>query len=80
MQVTVSPTPDPQVSVTFQVDELGINETETTVAGVATFSIASVTATNNSIWDATLQVGANMRAGDDSDFCSRRYDNPGRIN
>ena len=62
MQVTVSPTPDPQVSVTFQVDELGINETETTVAGVATFSIASVTATNNSIWDATIQVGANMRA------------------
>jgi hypothetical protein len=62
MQVTVSPTPDPQVSVTFQVDELGINETETTVAGVATFSIASVTAINNSIWDATIQVGANMRA------------------
>ena len=62
MLVTVEPTPDPQVSVTFQVDELGINETETTVAGVATFSIDSVTATNNSIWDATIQVGANMRA------------------
>jgi hypothetical protein len=62
MQVTVSPTPSPEVSVTFQVDELGINETETTVAGVATFSIASVTAINNSIWDATIQVGANMRA------------------
>ena len=62
MQVTVSPTPDPQVSVTFQVDELGIDETETTVAGVATFSIASVIAINNSIWDATIQVGANMRA------------------
>lgn len=62
MQVTVSPTPNPQVSVTFQVDELGINETETTVAGVATFSIASVTAINNSIWDATIQVGPNMRA------------------
>ena len=62
MQVTVSPTPDPQVSVTFQVDELGIDETETTVAGVATFSIDSVTAINNSIWDATIQVGANMRA------------------
>ena len=62
MQVTVSPTPDPQVSVTFQVDELGIDETETTVAGVATFSIDSVIAINNSIWDATIQVGANMRA------------------
>nr|MCH9837837.1 hypothetical protein [bacterium] len=62
MLVNVEPTPDPQVSVTFQVDELGINETETTVAGVATFSIDSVTATNNSIWDATIQVGANMRA------------------
>ena len=62
MQVTILPDPDPQVGVTFQVDELGINETQTTVAGVATFSIDTVTAGNNTIWDATLQVGTNMRA------------------
>ena len=62
MQVTILPAPDPQVGVTFQVDELGINETQTTVAGVATFSINTVTAGNNTIWDATLQVGTNMRA------------------
>ena len=62
MQVTILPDPDPQVGVTFQVDELGINETETTVAGVATFSINTVVADNNTIWDATIQVGSNMRA------------------
>ena len=62
MQVTILPDPDPQVGVTFQVDELGINETETTVAGVATFSIDTVVADNNTIWDATIQVGTNMRA------------------
>jgi hypothetical protein len=62
VQVTILPAPDPQVGVTFQVDELGINETQTTVAGVATFSILAVTARNNTIWDATLQVGTNMRA------------------
>ena len=62
MQVTILPDPDPQVGVTFQVDELGINETETTVAGVATFSIDTVVADNNTIWDATIQVGSNMRA------------------
>ena len=62
MQVTILPAPDPQVGVTFQVDELGINETETTVAGVATFSINTVVADNNTIWDATIQVGSNMRA------------------
>ena len=62
MQVTILPAPDPQVGVTFQVDELGINETETTVAGVATVSINTVVADNNTIWDATIQVGSNMRA------------------
>ena len=62
MLVTVEPTPDPEVQVTFQVDELGINESEETVDGVATFVLAAVTATNNSIWDATIQIGANMRA------------------
>ena len=62
MLVTVEPTPDPEVGVTFQVDELGINETATTSAGVATFSIGVVTASNNSLWDATIQIGANMRA------------------
>ena len=62
MQVTILPAPDPQVEVTFQVDELGISETQTTVAGVATFSIDTVVADNNTIWDATIQVGSNMRA------------------
>tara|TARA_S200002703_G_scaffold24363_3_gene21157 strand:- start:658 stop:1707 length:1050 start_codon:yes stop_codon:yes gene_type:complete len=62
MQVTVDPTPDPNVDVTFQVDELGINRTATTSSGVATFVLDAVVATNNSIWDATLQIGSNMRA------------------
>jgi len=62
MQVTVDPTPEPNVDVTFQVDELGINRTATTSSGVATFVLDAVVATNNSIWDATLQIGSNMRA------------------
>jgi hypothetical protein len=62
MQVTVDPTPSPEVDVTFQVDELGVNRTATTSSGVATFVLDAVIATNNSIWDATLQIGSNMRA------------------
>ena len=59
MNVTLSTDPGDGTSVAFQVDGLGITETETTTSGVAVFTIAANTAGNNSLWDATLQVGTN---------------------
>jgi trimeric autotransporter adhesin len=59
MTVTLSTDPGDGTTVTFQVDGLGITETETTTSAVAVFTIAANTASNNSLWDATLQVGTN---------------------
>ena len=59
MNVTLSTDPGDGTSVTFQVDGLGITETEVTTGAVAVFTIAANTAGNNSLWDATLQVGTN---------------------
>jgi len=59
MNVTVSPDPGDGVSVTFQVDGLTISDSEPTSSGTAVFSIATVVAVNNSLWDATLQIGSN---------------------
>jgi len=59
MNVTVSPDPGDDVSVTFQVDGLAISDSEPTSSGTAVFSIATVVAVNNSLWDATLQIGSN---------------------
>jgi hypothetical protein len=59
MNVTVSPDPGDDTSVTFQVDGLTISRAEPTSSGTAVFSIATVIAVNNSLWDATLQIGSN---------------------
>ena len=59
MNVTLSTDPGDGTSVTFQVDGLGITETQTTTSAVAVFTITANTAGNNSLWDATLQVGTN---------------------
>jgi len=59
MNVTLTPDPGGTPTVTFQVDGLSITESETASSGTATFSIPQVVATNNSIWDATLQVDSN---------------------
>jgi trimeric autotransporter adhesin len=59
MTVTLSTDPGDGTTVTFQVDGLGITETETTTSAVAVFTITANTASNNSLWDATLQVGTN---------------------
>ena len=64
VQITVSSWSegDDELSVTLEVDGLAIDETATTSSGVATMTIAAVTAANNSLWDATLQVGNNRIA------------------
>jgi trimeric autotransporter adhesin len=59
MTVTLSTDPGDGTTVTFQVDGLGITETQTTTSAVAVFTITANTAGNNSLWDATLQVGTN---------------------
>ena len=59
MTVTLSTDPGDGTSVAFQVDGLGITETEVTTGAVAVFTITANTAGNNSLWDATLQVGTN---------------------
>ena len=58
MEVTVVPDPG-AIAVTFSAPGLGINEAETTSSGTATFTILAQTARENTIWDATLQVGSN---------------------
>ena len=59
MTVTLSTDPGDGTTVTFQVDGLGITQTQTTTSAVAVFTITANTAGNNSLWDATLQVGTN---------------------
>ena len=59
MNVTLTTDPGDGTTVTFQVDGLGITETQTTTSAVAVFTITANTAGNNSLWDATLQVGTN---------------------
>jgi len=53
---------DAELSVTLQVDGLSIDETATTSSGVASMSISAVSASNNAIYDATIQVGSNRPA------------------
>ena len=62
VQITLATDPGDGTTVTLEVDELGIDASTTTTSAVATFSITAVSAANNSIWDATIQVGANRPA------------------
>ena len=64
VQITISTwvAGDPELSVTLEVDGLSIDETATTSSGVATMTIAAVSASNNALYDATLQAGTNPPA------------------
>lgn len=59
VQFTVTDTPVDGTVVSFQVPSLSISVSPTTTAGVASVAIPSVTAAENDILDATLQVGTN---------------------
>ena len=59
VQFTVTDTPVDGTVVSFQVPSLSISVSPTTTGGVASVPIPSVTATENDILDATLQVGTN---------------------
>ncbi len=62
VQVTVSPAPADGESVVFEAPGLSINSTQTTTAGVASFSIPARSEATNLIFDATVQVGSNSPA------------------
>lgn len=62
VQITLTTDPGDGTTVTLEVDGLGIAESGTTTSAVVSFTIAAVSAANNSIWDATVQVGANRPA------------------
>ena len=64
VQVTVASweSGDPELTVTLEVDGLSIDETAATSSGVATIAIAAVSASNNAIYDATIQINSNRPA------------------
>lgn len=62
VQITLATDPGDGTTVTLEVDGLGLAESGTTSSGVVSFTVSAVSASNNSIWDATIQVGANRPA------------------
>lgn len=59
VQITLATNPGDGTAVTFQVDGLGVSESGFTTGAVVSFVIAAVSASENSLWDVTIQVGAN---------------------
>lgn len=59
VQITLTTNPGDGTVVTLQVDGLGISESGSTTGGTVDFIIPSVSASENSLWDVTVQVGAN---------------------
>lgn len=60
--ITLASDPGDGTTVTLEVDGLGIDTSATTSGGSVSYSIPAVSAANNSIWDATIQVGSNRPA------------------
>lgn len=62
VEVTVSPDPGDSTSVVLEIPGLSVNENQSTSSGVATFTVGTLSASTNSLWDGTLQVGTNAPA------------------
>ena len=62
IQVTVTPDPGDQTTVSLSVPGLGLVQSASTTSGVALFLIAALTQSTNSLWDGTLQVESNAPA------------------
>lgn len=62
VNVTVSVDPGDGTSVVLEVPSLSISETDTTVGGSCSYTIAARTEPTNTLWDGTLQVGTNAPA------------------
>lgn len=59
VEFSIDSDPGDGTAVTFQVNALGIDETQTTTSGVATVVIQAVNSSDLLIYDATIQVGSN---------------------
>ncbi len=59
VEFSIDSDPGDGTVVSFQVDALGIDETQTTTSGVATVVIQAVNSSDLLIYDATIQVGSN---------------------
>ena len=62
IQVTVTPDPGDQTTVSLSVPGIGLVQSANTTSGVALFLVAALTQSTNSLWDGTLQVGSNAPA------------------
>ena len=62
IEVTVSPDPGDSTSVVLEIPGLAIDQSQPTSSAVATFAIGTLSASTNSLWDGTLQVGTNAPA------------------
>jgi len=60
INVTLSSDPGDGTSVTLEVDGLSVSEAGVTSSGAVTLSVDAQTASNYSLWDATIQVGSNL--------------------
>jgi len=60
INVTLSTDPGDGTDVTLEVDGLGVSRAGVTASGAVTLSVDAQTASNYSLWDATIQVGSNL--------------------
>jgi hypothetical protein len=60
INVTLSTDPGDGTDVTLEVDGLGVSRAGVTASGSVTLSVDAQTASNYSLWDATIQVGSNL--------------------
>tara|TARA_R100000951_G_scaffold62052_1_gene52068 strand:- start:1083 stop:2261 length:1179 start_codon:yes stop_codon:yes gene_type:complete len=60
INVTLSTDPGDGTDVTLEVDGLSVSEAGVTASGAVTLSVDAQTASNYSLWDATIQVGSNL--------------------
>ena len=62
VDVTVTADPGDGTAVVLEVPSLSINESQNTLSGSVSYSLAARTEGTNSLWDGTIQVGANAPA------------------
>ena len=62
VDVTVTSDPGDGTAVVLEVPGLSINESQNTSGGAVSYSLAARTEGTNSLWDGTIQVGANAPA------------------
>ena len=62
VDVTLTTDPGDGTAVVLEVPDLSINESQNTSGGAVSYTLAARTEGTNSLWDGTIQVGANAPA------------------